>query len=64
LCIDEKPRRILFTLSDETPVIASKFVLLSNTVNSDQQQTLEPTQEQKTQASENTDLLIADKSLL
>lgn len=45
-------------------MLASKFVLLTNTVNSDQQQTPKPIQEQKIQASENSELLIADKSLL
>lgn len=51
-------------MSDKIPALASKFVLLTNTVNSDQQQTPEPIQEQKIQASENSELLIADKSLL
>lgn len=63
-CVFDEKKCILFTLSDKAPVLASRFVLLSNTVNSDQQQTPEPIQEQKIQASENSDLLIADKSLL
>lgn len=45
-------------------MLAIKFTLPTNTVNSDQQQTPEPSEEQKTQASENSDLLIAGKSLL
>lgn len=44
--------------------VSLQICILSNTVNTDQQQTPEPIQEQKIQASENSDLLIADKSLL
>lgn len=45
-------------------MLASKFVSVRNIVNSEQQQTAEPVQEQKMQATESDDLLIADKSLL
>lgn len=61
---DGEKRSNLFTWSDKTLMLAIKFTLPSNTVNSDQQQTPEPSEEQKPQASENSDLLIAGKSLL